>query len=89
MFLKSIIINVVYANYQYLIYLLPVILSLGVYRIVMKRIRYKLMGPLLCANHDKLFDKGLISFDENGNIIISSKLSNMDKILSNIQNDNK
>lgn len=46
-------------------------------------------GLLLCANHDKLFDKGLISFDENGNIIISSKLSNMDKILSNIQNDNK
>lgn len=46
-------------------------------------------GLLLCANHDKLFDKGLISFDENGNIIISSKLSNMDKKLSNIQNDNK
>jgi hypothetical protein len=32
-------------------------------------------GLLLCANHDKLFDKHLISFDENGYIMISRRLS--------------
>lgn len=32
-------------------------------------------GLLLCPNHDKLFDNGLISFDVNGNIMISSSLS--------------
>lgn len=32
-------------------------------------------GLLLCANHDKLFDKGLISFDiNNGKIIISNEI---------------
>ncbi len=35
-------------------------------------------GLLLCPNHDALFDKKLISFEENGNIIISS---NVDKQL--------
>jgi predicted restriction endonuclease len=29
-------------------------------------------GLLLCPNHDKLFDKGFISFDSNGSILISS-----------------
>lgn len=32
-------------------------------------------GLLLCPNHDYLFDKGLITFKENGEILISSKLS--------------
>lgn len=32
-------------------------------------------GLLLCAHHDALFDKHLISFDANGNVIISSLLS--------------
>lgn len=32
-------------------------------------------GLLLCPNHDKLFDKGYISFDNDGNILISEKLS--------------
>lgn len=32
-------------------------------------------GLLLTPNYDKLFDKNLISFDENGVIIISDKLS--------------
>lgn len=32
-------------------------------------------GLLLCPNHDKLFDAGLISFDLNGEIIISNQLS--------------
>jgi hypothetical protein len=44
-------------------------------------------GLLLCANHDKLFDRGLISFADDGKILISSLLSNEDRILSNL-NDN-
>lgn len=31
-------------------------------------------GLLLCPNHDKLFDKGFISFDDDGKIIISDLL---------------
>lgn len=42
-------------------------------------------GLLLCSMHDKLFDKGLITFDDTGNIIISSKLSINDrKILDSL-----
>lgn len=36
-------------------------------------------GFLLCPNHDKLFDSGLISFDNDGRIIISDKLSEADR----------
>lgn len=32
-------------------------------------------GFLFCPNHDKIFDKGLITFDDNGLIMISSKLT--------------
>lgn len=35
-------------------------------------------GFLLCPNHDKLFDSGLISFENDGKIIISNRLSNKD-----------
>lgn len=35
-------------------------------------------GFLLCANHDALFDKGFISFDENGNLEISKEISPKD-----------
>lgn len=31
-------------------------------------------GLLLCVNHDALFDRGYISFDDNGEIIISDKI---------------
>ena len=31
-------------------------------------------GLLLCANHDKLFDKHLISFNKEGDILISNKI---------------
>lgn len=31
-------------------------------------------GLLLCANHDSLFDKGYITLDNNGNLLISSKI---------------
>lgn len=36
---------------------------------------------LLCPTHDALFDKGLISFDHNGQIIISDKLDDKEKSL--------
>ncbi|MCI1272919.1 MAG: HNH endonuclease [Clostridiaceae bacterium] len=39
---------------------------------------------LLCPMHDALFDKGYISFDNNGKIIISKKMSDSDQKLSNI-----
>ncbi|MHC1682581.1 MAG: HNH endonuclease [Clostridiaceae bacterium] len=35
-------------------------------------------GLLLCANHDKLFDQELISFNDDGTILISEKLSKND-----------
>lgn len=41
-------------------------------------------GLLLCPNHDALFDGGFISFSNDGNIIISKRLSNMDCIFTNI-----
>ena len=36
-------------------------------------------GFLLCPNHDALFDQGLISFKNDGTIIMSSELSNVDR----------
>ncbi|MCR4655900.1 MAG: HNH endonuclease [Lachnospiraceae bacterium] len=41
-------------------------------------------GLLMCPNHDKLFDKGFISFDDLGNIMISSKLVSNDQIFMNV-----
>lgn len=41
-------------------------------------------GLLLCPAHDKCFDLGLISFDHNGKIMISSKLSKENRKLLNI-----
>lgn len=41
-------------------------------------------GLLLCPNHDKLFDSGLISFDENGSILISSELNKKEYELLNL-----
>lgn len=42
-------------------------------------------GLLLCSNHDVLFDKGLITFDDNGVIKISKELEELNQILSNIK----
>lgn len=36
-------------------------------------------GLLLCALHDKLFDSGLISFDDNGEIILSDAIDEKDR----------
>ena len=46
-------------------------------------------GLLLCPNHDKLFDGGWISFDENGAIIISDTLQQNEKIFLNIRENMK
>lgn len=42
-------------------------------------------GLLLCPNHDKLFDAGLISFNDDGEIILSDKMSPDDRILMNVR----
>ena len=44
-------------------------------------------GLLLCPAHDKLFDTGLISFDEDGKILISDELSEEDCELLNVNED--
>lgn len=41
-------------------------------------------GLLLCPNHDKLFDSGLISFDDDGKIIISEQLDSTNRIFMNV-----
>ncbi|MBP5490667.1 MAG: HNH endonuclease [Lachnospiraceae bacterium] len=41
-------------------------------------------GFLLCPNHDKLFDMGLISFDNDGKILISDNLSEENRIFMNV-----
>lgn len=42
-------------------------------------------GLILCPNHDKLFDGGWITFDDNGNIMISNQLSENDRVFMNIR----
>lgn len=41
-------------------------------------------GLLLCPNHDALFDKGYISFDDDGTILISDSLDEVTKVFLNI-----
>lgn len=41
-------------------------------------------GLLLCPNHDHLFDKGLITFEETGNILISSTLPSSQQMSFNV-----
>ncbi|MEW4108339.1 HNH endonuclease [Bacillus thuringiensis] len=41
-------------------------------------------GLLLCPNHDALFDKGYISFDKDGSILISDSLDEATNIVLNI-----
>lgn len=42
-------------------------------------------GLLLCPNHDRLFDQGYISFSDNGDILISDDLSQIDQTLMNVR----
>ncbi len=46
-------------------------------------------GLLLCAQHDALFDKHLISFDDNGKILISKSIKEKDRVLLNINLEQK
>ena len=46
-------------------------------------------GLLLCPNHDRCFDLGMISFDENGKIMIASRLSKENRTLLNIKSSQK
>ena len=46
-------------------------------------------GLLLYPNHDALFDSGYISFDENGVIIISEQLGQVDAIFMNVDKNMK
>lgn len=46
-------------------------------------------GLLLCPNHDALFDKGYISFDVSGRILISSSIDENSKIFMNINESMK
>lgn len=46
-------------------------------------------GLLLCPDHDRLFDRGFISFGDMGEIIISSHLSANNKIFMNIHEQMK
>ena len=41
-------------------------------------------GFLLCPNHDSLFDAGYITFNDDGTILISSKLSQVDQTFMNV-----
>ncbi|WP_148359062.1 HNH endonuclease [Peribacillus simplex] len=41
-------------------------------------------GLLLCPNHDALFDKGYISFESDGTILISDSLDEETKVFLNI-----
>ena len=46
-------------------------------------------GFLLCPNHDALFDLGYISFDDEGNILISDQLEEIDIVYMNIDKNMK
>lgn len=46
-------------------------------------------GFMMCPNHDLLFDRGYISFEDNGKIIISDMLSDIDKKSMNVNEDMK
>lgn len=39
----------------------------------------------MCPNHDKLFDQGWITFDDDGNIVIADRLSERDRNALNIK----
>ena len=41
-------------------------------------------GLLMCPNHDKLFDRGYISFDDTGRILMSERLDDNNRMYMNI-----
>lgn len=46
-------------------------------------------GIILCANHDALFDKGFITFNDNGNILVSKRINENQMKLLNIDENMK
>ena len=46
-------------------------------------------GLLLCPSHDRLFDRGYISFDDSGVIIVSKQLSSNSKMFMNVHDGMK
>lgn len=44
-------------------------------------------GLLLCPGHDRLFDKGYISFDDDGKILISEALDDINRMYMNVRAD--
>lgn len=46
-------------------------------------------GLLLCPNHDALFDSGYISFEDDGSILISGQLDQVDAIFMNVDKNSK
>lgn len=42
-------------------------------------------GLLLCPSHDELFDKGFISFDKNGKIVISGEINDNNRMFMNVR----
>lgn len=44
-------------------------------------------GFIFCPTHDKLFDKGYISFDDNGKILISEEMDQINQTFCNINSD--
>lgn len=46
-------------------------------------------GLLLCPNHDSLFDKGYLSFDSDGTLLVSDELNESTRIFMNINFPNK
>lgn len=44
-------------------------------------------GFMLCPNHDKLFDEGFISFDDEGKIMISDVINIKNRLYTNIRED--
>ena len=46
-------------------------------------------GFLMCPNHDKLFDQGWITFDNDGKIFISNSLKEVDRVYLNVNPDMK
>ncbi len=54
-----------------------------------ERTDFESNGLLLCPNHDKLFDKGYITFNDDGTINISNSLNETDYKLFNIDSNSK
>ena len=46
-------------------------------------------GFLLCPNHDRLFDRGFITFDDDGRIMICKELEETNRIFLNVRYDMK